>query len=105
MDAMYAMLSYDHHRDNGLQELKIPQSRTGLGDEIMQASFMCDEWNSQSEGDCTCAPKSPSSTTSLSWVRPQIHIQIRLLCSEYLSTHAKLARYIILVRSGSIYMF
>lgn len=78
MDQIYAMLSYDHHLDNGLQEPKTRQSRTGLGDWIVRSCSMCDVWNSQSHGDCTCAPKCPSSTTSLSWVRPQIHIQIRL---------------------------
>lgn len=77
MAAIHGMLSYDHHRDNNLQELKIPQSRTGLGDEILRDYSMCDVWNSQSDGwnsqsdgDFTSAPKSPSSTASLSWVRP-----------------------------------
>lgn len=78
MDPIYAMLSYDHHLDNGSQEPKTRQSRTGLGDGIVRSCSMCDARNPQSHGDCTCAPKCPSSTTSLSWVRPQIHIQIRL---------------------------
>lgn len=70
------MSSYDRRRDSDWPEPKIQQSKIGLGDGkresgdmLMDLSWWCGS---------VCAQRAPafrSSTTTLSWVRRQIHYQ------------------------------
>lgn len=82
MAAAPIMSSRDHHCDSDWPEQKIQQSKTGLGDEKQESGCMLTDLSWRY--DSVCAQRAPafrSSTTTLSWVRRQIHCQPHLfLC-------------------------